>query len=1168
VIKFASTRLAEAPLPASPPPLSPASKYPGTSPPPALTSAQLVQARYLSRPGWVAEHRLVLIALVLVFMLHGGLLLAGSYQRTYDAYVHIFFADHYARWWWSSWDPRWYTGFSTVSYPPGSHQSIALLSKVIGLRAGFVVVQVFALLNCTVGIYRWAQIWVDRKAAGWAAIAFVFSSSIAETVHVFGQLPTTFSLGFLLNSMPFAYRWVRTGSGKALLLGVSATAACTAGHHVTTLFGSVFFVGPVLLAAVVDELRTPRPDEPAGAASLLTRGLVWPTLARRLRRILGPFVRAGTYGFLLGCALLIVVLPYWLFSHSDPILQVSIPHASRDNYLVNRAAGLVFWLIPWGTTLVVLPYAVIRGLSSRVWPLAMSLCLLTFLGTGGTTPYPRMLLGGAFDVLTLDRFTFWATISVLPMVGLFVDSITVGTLRQVLLQRTGRRMSAILPILLLIAHLTFTTFSMNLTHYRPFQPATIDVKPIVAFLNKDDHSKWRYITLGFGDQMAWLGANTLATTVDGNYHSARRLPELTSRPVERLEGAKYSGVPGIGSLQQFLAVPERYSLKYAFVNDHFYDPLLHFSGWVDLGPLENGIEVWDRADVPPLAGVINRQVPLWQRLLWGILPPGALANCLLLYLWSLTGEKLPRPAERLIRRAGRLLARTPPGRIGPAVDRRLLRAVSRLPDATERSVPQRWQPWRPLIGRVRGRGRRMVSVRRRKFTALMIGLSMLLGLVATVRPMLVHAEPTPEDLVFGYYDDLDFRRFPEAYARLNPATRPAYGQYVLDLARDGGLVASFAKLSEIRVKTVEDSPQRVVVRTTIVYLTALAKYSSVEQVELRRNRGKWGIELPQADPTQPPEQFSSRETIRYISQSRRQVTSGRMRATDTADRPQLALSDVKSLRVHDRWVVIGSVTNVDVDPADVTVTAQMRDKDHELLSQWNATDEIQHQLLPGETSPFRIEFQSIAGISPKGAEAKGGSLHVTEDGDSSQTQVVKEEPAKIGATVPLNGPVEFDPTSIVPLALPAAAKVASIDVIARGVVTSRNLSRGLQLLDIHLTHDSSGADRLTGRLRNDTPDEIAIPHLLISYFAADGTLSWLDHAYLPHSIGTQRETTFDVPVSTNDGLTDTGIPTSAFAGSAHALPAHSLPMMITTPTATGFAGLSVMAGGYVRGSAS
>ena len=68
-------------------------------------------------------------------------------------------------------------------------------------------------------------------------------------------------------------------------------------------------------------------------------------------------------------------------------------------------------------------------------------------------------------------------------------------------------------------------------------------------------------------------------TVDGNYHSARRLPELTTRAVERLENSKFRGVEGIGCLQQFLTVPEKYNLKYVFSNDKFYDPILYFCGW-------------------------------------------------------------------------------------------------------------------------------------------------------------------------------------------------------------------------------------------------------------------------------------------------------------------------------------------------------------------------------------------------------------------------------------------------------------------------------------------------------------------------------------------------------------------------------------------------------------
>ncbi|MEB0014599.1 hypothetical protein QN416_23675, partial [Glaciimonas sp. Cout2] len=171
------------------------------------------------------------------------------------------------------------------------------------------------------------------------------------------------------------------------------------------------------------------------------------------------------------------------------------------------------------------------------------------------------------------------------------------SIRAWLLAHVGRTLSVVLPGLLLAAHLTTTLYAANLTQYRAFQPAPIDVTPITTFMNKDQHSQWRYLTLGFGDQMAWLGTNMTAGTVDGDYHSARQLPELTSRPIERLEGAKYSGVPGIGSLQQFLAVPGRYSLKYVFSNDAFYSPLLDASGWTDLGPLENGIEIWERSDV-------------------------------------------------------------------------------------------------------------------------------------------------------------------------------------------------------------------------------------------------------------------------------------------------------------------------------------------------------------------------------------------------------------------------------------------------------------------------------------------------------------------------------------------------------------------------------------------
>src|SRR5438093_6763225 len=59
-------------------------------------------------------------------------------RLSYDAYTHIFLADHYRQNWWSLWETRWYLGFSMNSYPPLVHQLIALLSfPLTGLIRAF-----------------------------------------------------------------------------------------------------------------------------------------------------------------------------------------------------------------------------------------------------------------------------------------------------------------------------------------------------------------------------------------------------------------------------------------------------------------------------------------------------------------------------------------------------------------------------------------------------------------------------------------------------------------------------------------------------------------------------------------------------------------------------------------------------------------------------------------------------------------------------------------------------------------------------------------------------------------------------------------------------------------------------------------------------------------------
>jgi hypothetical protein len=1012
----------------------------------------------------------LLIALIIALAYHGALLLSGTFTRTYDAYVHIFFADHYQRAWFDHWEYRWYTGFPVTSYPPGTHQAIALLAPLLGLQRGFMVVQLFAVLLVVVGVYRFSKLWVSEEAAGYAALLTVFSSSIAETVHVFGQLPTMFSLGFLLNALPYVQQWLRTCDWKMLLAAWAINAATTAGHHVTTLFGAVFFVGPVIVSVIVDYVRQPLPDEPDHELMQVTRGNLRALVMRRLRRIIPVVGRSALYGGGLISLLVFVVLPYWLWSRSDPIKQVPIPHSSRDSFLQNPSAGLMFWLIPYGVSLIALPYVFTKALTTRIWPLGLSLALLFFLGTGGTTPFPKMLLGGAYDILTLDRFTFWATIAMLPLLGAFVASLRHGPIARQF-QRYGTYWLRVAQVGLMLAYLLFSVLTVNFTQFRSLQPASIDMQPIVDFLEKDQHYRWRYLTLGFGDQMAWLSAQTRATSVDGNYHSARRLPELTSTPVERLEGAKFRGVPGIGSLEQFVTIPEKYNLKYIFSNDQFYDPLLFFSGWHRVQRLENGIMVWEREDIPPLPDVLpRREIPVYQRVMWGIVPMSAIvlaAFALTMTIWLPGLRKLTSLLMSSRKRRIWLL---------PSALRRLnggwqridarIRRWSELP-TDDRSAPAAivsaasiWSRWRERL-RLSMPAKRTLSG---PWSIAIIVFGLLIGLGIGLRNSQAQGAAHPAiAVVQAYYDDLDFRRFLQAYNRLDPTTRPNYDQYRLDLSVQAGLLASYAKLDAVQATPRSVEPDRVVVDAVTSWVTSVAEYPHRVEHTLVRRGGQWYLLPEQVDVTVPPEQFFRRGEVEFRSQGRRRVTTEATSFGDVLDRPELQILSARLVARSGRYSVVGEVLNTDADPGDVTVIAFLYDDKGNLLGQSNAQTAIIHKLFPKEATPFRIDFEGVAG--------------------------------EITATP------------------------ATFQVYAKGVVTERDLERDVAAQNVRFASLSDGRMQLVGELFNVGTHEAIIPHLMVTYYDRNNRVVWVDDVFLEQSVRPQRALPFEFMLPESGAIT-------------------------------------------------
>jgi len=556
----------------------------------------MIQSEGYSRP-------IPLMAIVLVALaVHGPLLLMQLPSGSFDANFHIFLASHYAHHWFNPWNEKWFAGFSQTTYPPLTHQWIALVSTISGLKMGYMIVQLIAVLLLPVGVFRYAKIWVDERCASYAALGTVFLGALAFLVYQAGQLATVTSAALYLNALPYFYEWATEVSGRSLLKGVAVSLAAAAAHHVTLIFGTVFFAVPVLWVACID------------AKDGRTRGSLGGTLTR-----------AAIFAALVGVGAGIVLLPYWLTLIQHPIHQMPIPHDSRNNFLLNSVTAVNYFLIPYGALILAFPFILWLGATRRrLRPLLVGFWITLIFGLGGTTPLPRLLLGRAFEILTFERFTFWATLMAMPIVGLLAIE---------LLERF-RGKAAVALSLAAVATIGAALAWLTANPFRP--TASIDVNPVIGFLNRDGHDEYRYLTLGFGSELGAISTYTNASSVDGDYNSARLLPEMTHYGSAQLTNSKFYGTAGMAALRSMLEHANRYGLKFIFVHDSFYEPLLTFVGWRKTELFGHGeISVWSKEDVLPAHRIDSDAIPpAWMGLLWGTLPIGVsiLAMFLVIFL--------------------------------------------------------------------------------------------------------------------------------------------------------------------------------------------------------------------------------------------------------------------------------------------------------------------------------------------------------------------------------------------------------------------------------------------------------------------------------------------------------------------------------------------------------
>jgi hypothetical protein len=541
------------------------------------------------------------LILLTALAVHLPLLLMKLPLKSYDTNFHIFFASHYLHHWFNPWNSKWYAGFSQATYPPLPQQWIAVLSHIFGLDMGYMAVQMVAILLLAVGVYRFSLLWVNPRAASFAALASVFLGSESFLVYSAGQLATTSAAPLYLNALPYLFEWVRYSRPRAFLKAAVLFTAAAAAHHATLLFGSFFFAVPVLALAVMDA-RNDSSDRATSAGAIAARTVAIVVIV--------------------SAAIALVLLPFWIALIHYPVTQTPIPHASRANYILSPQWGLNYFVIPYGALILAIPFVLWRGsIQPRLRPLLFGFWFAFLVGLGSTTPVAHLLLGRAFEVITMERFSYWATLLALPFVGLLATELIARF-----------RVAAIVGLMVLAA---FTCgFGVAWSTYRPADASNFKVDSAAAWLNRDGHDRYRYVTLGFGNKISRLAILTDASSVDGEWNSGRLLPELTENGAGALTSSKYFGSGGMKALRAILRHADHYGLKWVLVHDPSYDPLLTFAGWRPVDDLEDRtIVIWSKDGVPPAQPIPSPQKPSrWQGILWGTLPFGSSLLAILVVL--------------------------------------------------------------------------------------------------------------------------------------------------------------------------------------------------------------------------------------------------------------------------------------------------------------------------------------------------------------------------------------------------------------------------------------------------------------------------------------------------------------------------------------------------------
>jgi hypothetical protein len=334
--------------------------------------------------------------------------------------------------------------------------------------------------------------------------------------------------------------------------------------------------------------------------------------------------------------------------------------------------------------------------------------------------------------------------------------------------------------------------------------------------------------------------------------------------------------------------------------------------------------VWEKINVPPLSKILPfEEVPLYQKLMWGIIPLLSVIIAFILNIQMLLYQALK------------------------------LKTITQ-PDFFKFTVAYKKFPGKLV-------------------TILHIWTAMvLLCIFYFVYQFYINnsSQLSPKNIVKAYYDAIDLKEFEKAHSYLDPKGNKSLSQFMLETAVQDGILNSYAKMDAIAIQIVKQTENSAKIIAKTKWVTPLEIIEKNYTHEVIKEKGKWYIVPNKIDLDIPPDQFLANNVTEYFKHGRRAVSTKMTYHDDVLKQPVLEILSAKLIQYNKQYIIIGEVQNVDNTPADVVLKATLYNRNDKILASFNSKYEIKHKLMPKEITSFKVNFEDIAWIKNTDIKSK------------------------------------------------------------------------------------------------------------------------------------------------------------------------------------------------------